>query len=152
MQWFKKKYSGPKQRQYIAEKIESIPKAGYNSIGKERSQMYLLLKEITYHSAITTTSDQTCNKLHLYFIYCKLKKKKKLNEWYIFWLFLDELSGQTTLLDKTVYGVENSSTFLECSPKSQRALTYWQYQHSTEDHKQEVGTTSAAHTSSILLK
>uniref|UniRef100_A0A667ZBB4 Sema domain, immunoglobulin domain (Ig), short basic domain, secreted, (semaphorin) 3Ab n=1 Tax=Myripristis murdjan TaxID=586833 RepID=A0A667ZBB4_9TELE len=34
--------------------------------------------------------------------------------------------GQATLLDKIVYGVENSSTFLECSPKSQRALTYWQ--------------------------
>lgn len=55
-------------------------------------------------------------------------------------LGLDELSGQSTLLDKTVYGVENSSTFLECSPKSQRALTYWQYQRSTEDRKQEVGT------------
>ncbi|XP_040017855.2 semaphorin-3ab isoform X2 [Gasterosteus aculeatus] len=50
----------------------------------------------------------------------------------------DELSGQTTLLDKTVYGVENSSTFLECSPKSQRALTYWQYQPSTDDRKQEI--------------
>lgn len=53
---------------------------------------------------------------------------------------LDELSGQTTLKDKTVYGVENSSTFLECSPKSQRAMTYWQYQHSATDRKQEVGT------------
>uniref|UniRef100_A0A667ZB84 Sema domain, immunoglobulin domain (Ig), short basic domain, secreted, (semaphorin) 3Ab n=1 Tax=Myripristis murdjan TaxID=586833 RepID=A0A667ZB84_9TELE len=50
----------------------------------------------------------------------------------------DELSGQATLLDKIVYGVENSSTFLECSPKSQRALTYWQYQRSTDDRKQEV--------------
>nr|XP_029136724.1 semaphorin-3ab-like [Labrus bergylta] len=50
----------------------------------------------------------------------------------------DELSGQSTLLDKTVYGVENSSTFLECSPKSQRALTYWQYQRSTDDRKLEV--------------
>uniref|UniRef100_A0A667Z3Y7 Sema domain, immunoglobulin domain (Ig), short basic domain, secreted, (semaphorin) 3Ab n=1 Tax=Myripristis murdjan TaxID=586833 RepID=A0A667Z3Y7_9TELE len=37
-----------------------------------------------------------------------------------------------------VYGVENSSTFLECSPKSQRALTYWQYQRSTDDRKQEI--------------
>uniref|UniRef100_A0A8C4IDE6 Sema domain, immunoglobulin domain (Ig), short basic domain, secreted, (semaphorin) 3Ab n=1 Tax=Dicentrarchus labrax TaxID=13489 RepID=A0A8C4IDE6_DICLA len=50
----------------------------------------------------------------------------------------DELNGQTTLLDKTVYGVENSSTFLECSPKSQRAMTYWQYQHSSDDRKQEI--------------
>uniref|UniRef100_A0A669DLH9 Sema domain, immunoglobulin domain (Ig), short basic domain, secreted, (semaphorin) 3Ab n=1 Tax=Oreochromis niloticus TaxID=8128 RepID=A0A669DLH9_ORENI len=46
--------------------------------------------------------------------------------------------GQSTLQDKTVYGVENSSTFLECSPKSQRATTYWQYQSTTDDHKQEV--------------
>uniref|UniRef100_A0A7N6FAA6 Sema domain, immunoglobulin domain (Ig), short basic domain, secreted, (semaphorin) 3Aa n=1 Tax=Anabas testudineus TaxID=64144 RepID=A0A7N6FAA6_ANATE len=50
----------------------------------------------------------------------------------------DELNGQMTLLDKTVYGVENSSTFLECNPKSQRALTYWQYQRSFDDHKQEI--------------
>ncbi|XP_038126608.1 semaphorin-3ab [Cyprinodon tularosa] len=50
----------------------------------------------------------------------------------------DELSGQAITLDKTVYGVENSSTFLECVPKSQRAITYWQYQHSTDDRKQEI--------------
>uniref|UniRef100_A0A8C1G8Y7 Sema domain-containing protein n=1 Tax=Cyprinus carpio TaxID=7962 RepID=A0A8C1G8Y7_CYPCA len=37
------------------------------------------------------------------------------------------------LLDKTVYGVENSSSFLECSPKSQRALIYWQFQRHGED-------------------
>lgn len=42
------------------------------------------------------------------------------------------------MLDKTVYGVENSSSFLECSPKSQRALTYWQFQRHGEDRKQEV--------------
>uniref|UniRef100_A0A8C2GBL9 Sema domain, immunoglobulin domain (Ig), short basic domain, secreted, (semaphorin) 3Ab n=1 Tax=Cyprinus carpio TaxID=7962 RepID=A0A8C2GBL9_CYPCA len=42
------------------------------------------------------------------------------------------------LLDKTVYGVENSSSFLECSPKSQRALIYWQFQRHGEDRKQEV--------------
>ncbi|XP_056907796.1 semaphorin-3ab [Takifugu flavidus] len=50
----------------------------------------------------------------------------------------DELNGETTLLDKTVYGVENSSTFLECSPKSQRAVIYWQYQQSADSHKQEI--------------
>ncbi|XP_054632944.1 semaphorin-3ab [Dunckerocampus dactyliophorus] len=50
----------------------------------------------------------------------------------------DKLSGQKTLEDKTVYGVENSSTFLECSPKSQRASTYWQYQHSPDEQKQEI--------------
>uniref|UniRef100_A0A674MP88 Sema domain, immunoglobulin domain (Ig), short basic domain, secreted, (semaphorin) 3Ab n=1 Tax=Takifugu rubripes TaxID=31033 RepID=A0A674MP88_TAKRU len=49
-----------------------------------------------------------------------------------------ELNGETTLLDKTVYGVENSSTFLECSPKSQRAVIYWQYQQSADSHKQEI--------------
>lgn len=43
-------------------------------------------------------------------------------------------------MDKTVYGVENSSTFLECSPKSQRAVIYWQYQQSADSHKHEVGT------------
>uniref|UniRef100_A0A8C1HY58 Sema domain, immunoglobulin domain (Ig), short basic domain, secreted, (semaphorin) 3Ab n=1 Tax=Cyprinus carpio carpio TaxID=630221 RepID=A0A8C1HY58_CYPCA len=37
----------------------------------------------------------------------------------------------------TVYGVENSSSFLECSPKSQRALIYWQFQRHGEDRKQE---------------
>uniref|UniRef100_A0A8C8HVN0 Semaphorin 3ab n=1 Tax=Oncorhynchus tshawytscha TaxID=74940 RepID=A0A8C8HVN0_ONCTS len=35
---------------------------------------------------------------------------------------------QCSDLQHQVYGVENSSTFLECSAKSQRALTYWQYQ------------------------
>ncbi|XP_030645816.1 semaphorin-3ab [Chanos chanos] len=50
----------------------------------------------------------------------------------------DELNGQSAVLDKTVYGVENSSTFLECSPKSQRALVYWQFQRHGEDHKLEI--------------
>uniref|UniRef100_A0A8C8LZ19 Semaphorin 3ab n=1 Tax=Oncorhynchus tshawytscha TaxID=74940 RepID=A0A8C8LZ19_ONCTS len=36
-----------------------------------------------------------------------------------------------------VYAVENSSTFLECSPKSQRALTYWQYQQVNDDRRQD---------------
>ncbi|TSK38442.1 Semaphorin-3ab [Bagarius yarrelli] len=49
----------------------------------------------------------------------------------------DEESGESILLDKTVYGVENSSSFLECSPKSQRALIYWQFQRHGEDRKQE---------------
>uniref|UniRef100_A0A671RY87 Semaphorin-3ab-like n=1 Tax=Sinocyclocheilus anshuiensis TaxID=1608454 RepID=A0A671RY87_9TELE len=46
--------------------------------------------------------------------------------------------GERGLLDKTVYGVENSSSFLECSPKSQRALIYWQFQRHGEDLKQEI--------------
>lgn len=40
--------------------------------------------------------------------------------------------------DRGVFGVENSSMFLECSPKSQRALIYWQLQRANDDRKQEV--------------
>ncbi|CAB1313759.1 unnamed protein product [Coregonus sp. 'balchen'] len=50
----------------------------------------------------------------------------------------DNLNGQPTVLDKKVYGVENSSTFLECSAKSQRALTYWQYQQANDDRRQDI--------------
>uniref|UniRef100_A0A6Q2XYK0 Uncharacterized protein n=1 Tax=Esox lucius TaxID=8010 RepID=A0A6Q2XYK0_ESOLU len=50
----------------------------------------------------------------------------------------DDLNGQATVLDKTVYGVENSTTFLECSPKSQRALIYWQYLLPNEDGTQDI--------------
>uniref|UniRef100_A0A3B3IC74 Sema domain, immunoglobulin domain (Ig), short basic domain, secreted, (semaphorin) 3Ab n=1 Tax=Oryzias latipes TaxID=8090 RepID=A0A3B3IC74_ORYLA len=64
----------------------------------------------------------------------------------------DELNGLAHLQDKTVYGVENSSTFLECIPKSQRAATYWQYQHSTNDRKQEIKSAERfIHTSQGLL-
>uniref|UniRef100_A0A674C3P9 Sema domain, immunoglobulin domain (Ig), short basic domain, secreted, (semaphorin) 3Ab n=1 Tax=Salmo trutta TaxID=8032 RepID=A0A674C3P9_SALTR len=52
----------------------------------------------------------------------------------------DNLNGQPTVLDKTVHGVENSSTFLECSAKSQRALTYWQYQQANDDRRQDIKT------------
>lgn len=41
--------------------------------------------------------------------------------------------------DRSVYGVENSSMFLECSPKSQRALIYWQLQKPDDDRRLEVG-------------
>ncbi|KAM4569787.1 semaphorin-3aa [Odontesthes bonariensis] len=40
--------------------------------------------------------------------------------------------------DRSVFGVENSSMFLECSSKSQRALIYWQLQRSNDDRKQEI--------------
>ncbi|XP_023647163.1 semaphorin-3ab [Paramormyrops kingsleyae] len=50
----------------------------------------------------------------------------------------DDLTGQGTLEDKLTYGVENSSTFLECSPKSQRARIYWQLQRQGEERKQEI--------------
>lgn len=35
--------------------------------------------------------------------------------------------------------MENSSMFLECSPKSQRALIYWQLQKPEDDRRLEVG-------------
>ncbi|XP_006633624.2 semaphorin-3ab [Lepisosteus oculatus] len=52
----------------------------------------------------------------------------------------DDLNGQGTLEDKIIYGVENSSTFLECSPRSQRSLVYWQFQKQNEDQKNEIKT------------
>uniref|UniRef100_A0A2K6EZA3 Semaphorin 3A n=1 Tax=Propithecus coquereli TaxID=379532 RepID=A0A2K6EZA3_PROCO len=42
------------------------------------------------------------------------------------------------LEERIIYGVENSSTFLECSPKSQRALVYWQFQRRNEERKEEI--------------
>lgn len=42
--------------------------------------------------------------------------------------------------NKVLYGVENSTTFLECSPKSQRAAIYWQVQKHNEERKHEVGS------------
>lgn len=43
-----------------------------------------------------------------------------------------------SLEQRIIYGVENSSTFLECSPKSQRALVYWQFQRRNDDRKEEI--------------
>ncbi|XP_039769866.1 semaphorin-3A isoform X1 [Ornithorhynchus anatinus] len=43
-----------------------------------------------------------------------------------------------SLEEKIIYGVENSSTFLECSPKSQRALIHWQFQRQNEERKDEI--------------
>uniref|UniRef100_A0AAQ4RKU9 Sema domain, immunoglobulin domain (Ig), short basic domain, secreted, (semaphorin) 3Aa n=1 Tax=Gasterosteus aculeatus aculeatus TaxID=481459 RepID=A0AAQ4RKU9_GASAC len=48
----------------------------------------------------------------------------------------DGLGGSVE--DRGVYGVENSSMFLECSPKSQRALIYWQQQKPNDDRKHEI--------------
>lgn len=50
---------------------------------------------------------------------------------------MDGLGG-SSVEDRSVYGVENSSMFLECSPKSQRALIYWQLQKPNDDRKHEV--------------
>ncbi|KAF6725013.1 Semaphorin-3aa [Oryzias melastigma] len=49
---------------------------------------------------------------------------------------VDGLGGSVE--DRSVFGVENSSMFLECSPKSQRALIYWQLQKPNDDRKQEI--------------
>lgn len=54
-------------------------------------------------------------------------------------MFLDDTDGfGGTVEDRNVFGVENSSMFLECSPKSQRALIYWQLQKLNDDRKLEV--------------
>ncbi|KAG2459757.1 SEM3A protein, partial [Polypterus senegalus] len=50
----------------------------------------------------------------------------------------DDINGHSNLQEKVIYGVENSSTFLECSPKSQRAVIYWQFQKQNEDRKNEI--------------
>ncbi|XP_005989090.1 semaphorin-3ab [Latimeria chalumnae] len=50
----------------------------------------------------------------------------------------DDLNGLEYLEEKIIYGVENSSTFLECSPKSQRALIYWQFQKQNNKRKDEI--------------
>uniref|UniRef100_A0A8C5BL14 Sema domain, immunoglobulin domain (Ig), short basic domain, secreted, (semaphorin) 3Aa n=1 Tax=Gadus morhua TaxID=8049 RepID=A0A8C5BL14_GADMO len=51
----------------------------------------------------------------------------------------DEAGGLGVVEERSVYGVENSSMFLECSSKSQRALIYWQLQRPNEERKLEVG-------------
>ncbi|XP_006896203.1 PREDICTED: semaphorin-3A isoform X2 [Elephantulus edwardii] len=42
------------------------------------------------------------------------------------------------LEERIIYGVENSSTFLECSPKSQQAMVHWHFQRHKDDQKQEI--------------
>uniref|UniRef100_A0A669D681 Sema domain, immunoglobulin domain (Ig), short basic domain, secreted, (semaphorin) 3Aa n=1 Tax=Oreochromis niloticus TaxID=8128 RepID=A0A669D681_ORENI len=50
----------------------------------------------------------------------------------------DPLSQWDSVEDRSVFGVENSSMFLECSPKSQRALIYWQLQKPNDERKLEI--------------
>lgn len=70
---------------------------------------------------------------------CVKHIKEELHLLLVYLLSLvEEADGDRGLLDRTVYGVENSSSFLECSPKSQRALIYWLFQRHGEDRKQEV--------------
>uniref|UniRef100_A0A671RSY5 Semaphorin-3aa-like n=1 Tax=Sinocyclocheilus anshuiensis TaxID=1608454 RepID=A0A671RSY5_9TELE len=47
-------------------------------------------------------------------------------------------NGYSSVEERSVYGVENSSMFLECSPKSQRALIYWQLQRPNDERKHEI--------------
>uniref|UniRef100_A0A673BGM9 Semaphorin-3A-like n=1 Tax=Sphaeramia orbicularis TaxID=375764 RepID=A0A673BGM9_9TELE len=49
-----------------------------------------------------------------------------------------DLQHHGSVEDRSVFGVENSSMFLECSPKSQRALIYWQLQRPNDDRKHEI--------------
>lgn len=51
---------------------------------------------------------------------------------------VDDLEGYSSVEERNVYGVENSSMFLECSSKSQRALIYWQLQKPNDERKLEV--------------
>uniref|UniRef100_A0AAR2K3Y4 Uncharacterized protein n=1 Tax=Pygocentrus nattereri TaxID=42514 RepID=A0AAR2K3Y4_PYGNA len=48
------------------------------------------------------------------------------------------LTNHHSVDERSVYGVENSSMFLECSSKSQRALIYWQIQRPNDDRKHEI--------------
>ncbi|TSK13300.1 Semaphorin-3aa [Bagarius yarrelli] len=50
----------------------------------------------------------------------------------------DDLEGYSSVEERNVYGVENSSMFLECSSKSQRALIYWQLQKPNDERKLEI--------------
>lgn len=51
----------------------------------------------------------------------------------------DDMDGLgDSVEDRSVFGVENSSMFLECSPKSQRALIYWQLQKPNDERKHEI--------------
>ncbi|KAJ4924738.1 hypothetical protein JOQ06_003689 [Pogonophryne albipinna] len=50
----------------------------------------------------------------------------------------EDTAGLGGMEDRSVYGVENSSMFLECSPKSQRALIYWQLQKPNDERKHEI--------------
>ncbi|XP_026876046.2 semaphorin-3aa isoform X2 [Electrophorus electricus] len=50
----------------------------------------------------------------------------------------DDLEGYSSVEERNVYGVENSSMFLECNSKSQRALIYWELQRPGEEHKHEI--------------
>ena len=50
-----------------------------------------------------------------------------------------------------MYGVENSSMFLECSPKSQRALIYWQLQNPDDGRRLEVSVGGSEVIGRLLL-
>ncbi|KAF6717614.1 Semaphorin-3D [Oryzias melastigma] len=46
--------------------------------------------------------------------------------------------GRGQVEEKVLYGIQNNSTFLECSPKSQQAQIQWYVQRSGSEHKEEV--------------
>lgn len=45
---------------------------------------------------------------------------------------------RSSVLEKKLYGVEGSSTFLECVPKSLQAQVVWTYQKASDTLKKEV--------------
>ncbi|XP_078275534.1 semaphorin-3A-like isoform X2 [Rhinoraja longicauda] len=52
----------------------------------------------------------------------------------------DDLHQHNNMEAKIIYGVQNSTTFLECIPKSQQALALWHFQRHNEERREEVGT------------
>ncbi|XP_069766106.1 semaphorin-3ab [Narcine bancroftii] len=52
----------------------------------------------------------------------------------------ENLHQHESMEAKIIYGVENSTTFLECVPKSQQALALWHFQRQNEEQKEEINT------------
>ncbi|XP_055509483.1 semaphorin-3ab [Leucoraja erinacea] len=52
----------------------------------------------------------------------------------------DNPHERNTMEARIIYGVQNSTTFLECTPRSQQALALWHFQRQNEEHREEVGT------------
>lgn len=52
---------------------------------------------------------------------------------------------------KQLYGVEGSTVFLECAPKSLQARVLWTYQHTPDDPQREVGSPAAGAAGGTVL-
>lgn len=51
---------------------------------------------------------------------------------------------------KQLYGVEGSTAFLECIPKSLQAHVFWTYQRTRDDPQREVGSPQLGATSGTV--